>query len=88
MNDVLGQIVFTKGDVNLLPKEAISTIGLRFGAGTHHRKVATCLWLSQVHRTGPLTADQMRHPALLHFGGTSRHESFDGTIGQQGAQRE
>ena len=87
MNDVLGQIVFAKRDVDLLTEKAIGPISLRLGSGTNHREVAACLWLGQVHRAGPSTADQVRHPALLQLGGPRRHECFDGPIRQQRAKR-
>ena len=60
MDDVLGHVVFTPGDVDFGTKNFVRTVRLRLGAGAHSGKVAASLWLGQVHRASPLAADQLR----------------------------
>ena len=54
MNDVVGRVVITPGDVYLLPVNAV-VIALALGAGLHRAQVGPGPGFREVHGAGPLT---------------------------------
>ncbi len=86
MQDVLCQIVFAPGDEDLLSRDTIAAVRLRDRLRAHERQVGTRLWLGQVHRAGPLAADQLRDVARLLLRRAGDEQRLDGAVGQQRAQ--
>ena len=54
MHDVVGVVVLTVRDENLLAEELVCPISLRHRARAHCRKIGASLRLGQVHRAGPV----------------------------------
>ena len=88
MDDVLGHIVFTPGDVNLGAKNLVGAICQWFGAGAHGCQIATGLGLGQIHGAGPLAADQFFQVGCFQVIRACSQQGLDRTIAQKRAQRE
>ena len=86
MNNVLGHVMLTPGDVNLGAKHLIAAVDLRLGTAAHGGQVAASLGFGQVHGAGPLATDQFFKISGFELVGASRQQRFNGTIGEQRAQ--
>ena len=87
MDDVLGHVVLTPGDVNLGAENLVETVGLRLGPGAHQGQVAAGLRLGQVHGAGPGAGNQLLQVGGFEFVRTSGEQRFNRAVTQQGAQR-
>ncbi|MPM69296.1 hypothetical protein SDC9_116241 [bioreactor metagenome] len=87
VDDVVHHIVLAIGDENLGAEHLVGAIGLRLGLGAHQRQIGAGLRLGQVHRAGPLTGHELFKIGRLQLIAASSQQRFDGTIGQQRAQR-
>ena len=67
MDDVVGHVVLTPGDVNLGAKHLVAAVRLRLGPGAHRRQIAAGLGFGQVHGAGPFAADQLVQVSGLEF---------------------
>ena len=69
MDDVLGQIVLAGGNENLGAGDFVGAVRLRHRAGAHKTEIGAALRLGQVHRAGPLAADELGQVERLLLGG-------------------
>ena len=65
MDDVIGVVVLTVGDEDLLPVELEAAVRLRHRPSAHRGEVRPRLRLGQVHRAGPFARDHLRQIALF-----------------------
>ena len=86
MDDVLGHIVLTPGDVDLGAEHLVAAIRLRLGPGTHRCQVRAGLRLGQVHGAGPLATDQFFEVSGLELIRAGGQQGLDRAVGQQRAQ--
>ena len=87
VDDVPGHVVVAPGDEDLLTVNAVMVaLGQRLGA--HRREVRAGLRLGQVHRPGPLAADELGQIARLLLGRAVRVDRLHRARRQQRAQRE
>ena len=69
MNNIVGHIVFAKGDVNLVSENGISSITIAFSLSAHRSHIATGIWLREIHRPRPFTGHHLGEIShLLDFG--------------------
>ena len=87
MDDVVGHVVLTPGDVNLGAKDLEGAVRLWLSPGTHHGQIAASLRLGQVHGAGPFAADQLFQVSGLEFVRACGQQRLNGTVAEQGAQR-
>ena len=59
MHNIVGEIMFSIGDENFLPKYLICTITQGLGFRLNGIKVGACLRLRKVHGAHPLTGDKL-----------------------------
>ncbi len=88
VHDVLRHIVLAPGDEDLRAENAVRAVALGFGACAHEREIGTGLRFREIHRTGPLARDQLRHVALLLLLAARGQQRLDRAVGQQRTQRE
>ena len=60
VDDVVGHVVLTVGDEDLLTENLVGAIALRHCTSTHRRQVGAGLRLGEVHGAGPFAADHLR----------------------------
>ena len=80
VDDVVGHIVFTVGDVDLGTKNLIAAIGLGLGSAAHHGQIGASLWLSEVHGAGPLAAHQFFKVGGFQVIRTRREQGFNSAV--------
>ena len=88
MHDVVGDIMLTPGDEDLLTEDAPSAVVGRLGLGGECAHVGARVGLGEVHRAGPFTADELLEVDLLLALVAVMHDRLDGTPAEQRAQRE
>ena len=88
VHDVLGHVVLTVRDEDLLAVEAVAAGAVGLGAGADESQVRPGLRLGQVHGAGPAAFDQVRQVALPLLVGAAEQQRLDRAAGQQRAQRE
>ena len=86
MDDVLGHVVLTPGDVDLGAKHFVAAVRLRLGTGSHCRKVRAGLRLGQVHGAGPLATDQFFQVNGFELVRAGSQQRLNGAVSQQRAQ--
>ena len=86
MDDVLGQIVVAIGDEDLLARQPVAAVVLLHRTSRDLRQVRAGLRFGQVHRAGPLAADQLRHVLLALRVRSDRQQGFDHAVRQHGTQ--
>ena len=82
VDDVLGEVVVAGGDEDLLAGDAVAAVGLRLGAGAEQAEVGAGVRLGQVHRAGPLAADELRQVGRLLLLGAVGVDRGVGAVGQ------
>ena len=85
VNDVVGHVMLTIGDVDFGAKNFKCPIGQRFCARANQSQIRTCLRLCQVHGASPLTRDQFLEVNVFQIVRARCQECFNGAICQQGA---
>ncbi len=65
VNNVVGHIVVTRRDENLLARKLVGAITIRDSLCAHQAKVSTTMRLGQVHRACPLACHHLRQILLL-----------------------
>ena len=91
MDDVLGHVVLTVGDENLLPGDAEAArlcTGLRHGARAHQREIRAGLRLGQVHGAGPFARDHVGKISGALLPGAGEQDGLDRAVSEQRTQRE
>ena len=82
MNDILAHVMFTVGDVNLLPANAI-VIAFRCGGGAQGSKIGARLRFCQVHRPRPFAAVQLWQKCGFLFSVTNNLQRMDRALRQK-----
>ena len=88
MDDVLGEIVITPGDVDFLPGNGVAAVCIRRRLGGQRADITAGLRLGQVHRPGPVTGDEFRQVGLLLAVRSMGEQGFDGAVAQHWAKAE
>jgi hypothetical protein len=88
MDDIVGEIMLTIGDENLLAGDQPGAVILRHRLGTDSTYVGTGLRLRQVHGAGPFTADQLFQILALLLRRSMGLQELHSALVQHGAQRE
>ena len=88
VHDVVGDIMLTPGDEDLLTEDAPGAVVGRLGLGGECANVGARVGLGEVHRAGPFTADELLEVDLLLALVAVMHDRLDGTPAEQRAQRE
>ena len=83
MDDVVGVVVLTKRDVDLLPEQPVGTVTVRYGARAHGREVRACLWLGKIHRARPRARHHIRQVGVLQQLRTAQFDGLDRALRQQ-----
>ena len=82
VDDVLGQIVFTGRDEDLVAGELVGAVALRFGPGAQHAEVGAAVRFGQAHGAGPVAAGELGQVGLLLRIGTVRMQRLVGAVRQ------
>ena len=85
MHDVLSHVVIAPGDENLLTMDSVP-VSVRDGPGADCRQVRTGLGFGEVHRAGPLAADQAGQIDRLQCVRCVGLDRLHGARGEHGAQ--
>ncbi|EWS64258.1 hypothetical protein Y695_02500 [Hydrogenophaga sp. T4] len=59
VDDVVGHVVFTGADEDLVAGDLVGAVGQRFGLGAHQAQVGAAVRLGQAHGAGPLAAGHL-----------------------------
>ncbi|MNR20104.1 hypothetical protein D3C85_1369320 [compost metagenome] len=65
MDDVLGQVVLTRGNEDFAATNLIGTVSLRFSLGANQPQVGAGVRLGQAHGAGPDTGIHVRQKTLF-----------------------
>ena len=87
MDDVLGDLVFAPGDVDLLAEDAVGAVIAALGAGLHDAEVRAGMGLGEVHGAGPFAGDHFRQILRLQLLGAVGGDGIDGTHGERRSER-
>ena len=82
MDDVVGDIVFTRADKNFVAGDAVAAIGLGFGLGAHQAQIGTAMRLGQAHGARPFATGHFVQIGFLLFVSAMRRQSCVGTVRQ------
>ena len=86
VNDIVGAVVFTPGDVDFLTGDGPGPVRIGFRLGAQRANVRTGLRLGQVHRRRPLTCEQFGQVLVTLLLGPMREQGLDRAIGQHRTQ--
>ena len=87
MDDVLGQILLTAGDPDLLAGDLVGPIALRDRLGAQQAEVRAAVGLGQVHGAGPLERGQLGKVELFLLGGAGLLDRRIAAVGQARVHR-
>jgi hypothetical protein len=82
MDDVLGHVVVARGDEDLLTRDAVGAVVLRFGLGAHQAEIGAAMGLGQVHGAGPVAGHHLGKPLGFLFVGAVRDDRRGRAVGQ------
>ena len=88
MHDLLGHVVLTPGDVDLLAGDRVGAIVVGHGLRRERTDVGAGLRFGEVHGAGPFAGDHLGQVGILLLVAAVVQEGIDRTLGQQRAQRE
>ena len=82
MHDVLDHVVLARADENLLARELVAAVGLRFGLAAQQTEVGAAMRLGQAHGAGPFARGQLGQIGLLERVGAVREQAFVSAVRQ------
>src|SRR6516162_8504475 len=82
MDDVLGEIVLTRGNEDLGARHSIAAIRLLPSASIGQSDITSGMSLGEVHRTSCLAGNEIRHISRLDLIRGVREQRCDGSLGQ------
>ncbi len=88
VHDVVGHVVVTEGDEDLLARDAVAAVGSGHRLGGQRTHIRTGLGLGEVHGGRPLAGDHAGQVDLLQLLAAVVQQQVDGALGEQWAHRE
>ena len=88
VDDILGEIVLAGGDEDLRAGDLVAAVGLRHRAAAGQSEIGTALRLGEVHRAGPLAADELGKVERLLLGRAVDEERGRRSLRQAGIHGE
>jgi hypothetical protein len=82
VDNVLGQVMLTRGDEDLRTGKLVAAVFLRVGASLQQSQVRAAMRLGQVHGTGPFTGDHVGQIFRLLLVRALHQDGGDRTLGQ------
>ena len=82
VHDVVGEVVFTRADENLLAGQAVSAIGLGFGLGAQQTQIGAAVRFGQAHGAGPLAAGEFGQVQAFLLVGAVRVQALISAVAQ------
>jgi hypothetical protein len=82
VDDVVGHVVLTGADEDLVAGDLVGAIALGLGLGAHQAQVGAAMRLGQAHAAGPLAAGHLVQIGLLLRLGAVLAQRRVGTVGQ------
>ena len=82
MDDVLGQIMLTGADEDLVAGDGVRTIRIRLGLGAQQPEVGAAVRFGQAHGARPLARGDLRQIERLLLWRAMRVQAFIGTVGE------
>jgi len=82
VDDVVGHVVLTGADEDLVAGDLVGAVGLRLGLGAHQAQVGAAVRLGQAHGAGPLAAGHLGQVGGFCCVGAVRMQRGIGTVRQ------